>query len=404
MMFSIDILSPEDVSHKDLRYYQNVNPLKPFSDIVVSFLDDLSETLRALPFIRKHADIAAFAFFCRKANILRYKKGYDSDLEVMIGRGLVFHVAPSNVPLNFAYSLVSSLLAGNSNIVRVSTKHFEQVDIVVDAINKLLASKAYRELRDRILLVRYQRTENNITEFISSICDIRIIWGGDQTINQIKKHSLSPQSFDITFADRTSVAILNSKAILELDSLKNLVQGFYNDTYLNDQNACTSSFIIVWYGDDQNIKKAKNLFWGELGKLVTQNYEMNDISSIDKLTSYMQHSIDKNGDVSMTTDSNKLWRVEIDNYDEDILNYKCNSGYFIEYNSNSSEKIFHDFSKKIQTLSYFGFEKNYLMQLLNDERPKGIDRIVPVGRTQDFSLIWDGYDLVRILTKTVSIA
>lgn len=34
---------------------------------------------------------------------------------------------------------------------------------------------------------------------------------------------------------------------------------------------------------------------------------------------------------------------------------------------------------------------------------KGIDRIVPVGQTMDFSFIWDGYDLYERLTRTVRI-
>ena len=32
---------------------------------------------------------------------------------------------------------------------------------------------------------------------------------------------------------------------------------------------------------------------------------------------------------------------------------------------------------------------------------KGVDRIVPIGRTMDFELIWDGYDLVERLTRTI---
>ncbi len=34
---------------------------------------------------------------------------------------------------------------------------------------------------------------------------------------------------------------------------------------------------------------------------------------------------------------------------------------------------------------------------------KGVDRVVPVGRTMDFDLIWDGYNLVTQLTREVVI-
>lgn len=32
---------------------------------------------------------------------------------------------------------------------------------------------------------------------------------------------------------------------------------------------------------------------------------------------------------------------------------------------------------------------------------KGIDRVVPIGKTMDFDLIWDGYDLVEQMSRIV---
>lgn len=40
------------------------------------------------------------------------------------GRGVAFHIAPSNVAVNFAFSLAAGLLTGNANIVRLSSKPF----------------------------------------------------------------------------------------------------------------------------------------------------------------------------------------------------------------------------------------------------------------------------------------
>ena len=36
--------------------------------------------------------------------------------------------------------------------------------------------------------------------------------------------------------------------------------GFYNDTYLFDQNACTAPHLIIWLGNDENIEIAKEYF------------------------------------------------------------------------------------------------------------------------------------------------
>ena len=61
-----------------------------------------------------------------------------------MGRGEVFHITPSNVPLNFAYSFSFSFLAGNSNIVKVSNKNFEQSEILIKIIKSLLKKKIQR--------------------------------------------------------------------------------------------------------------------------------------------------------------------------------------------------------------------------------------------------------------------
>ena len=31
----------------------------------------------------------------------------------------------------------------------------------------------------------------------------------------------------------------------------------------------------------------------------------------------------------------------------------------------------------------------------------GVDRIVPIGKTMDFDLIWDGYNLYEMMTRRI---
>ena len=60
-------------------------------------------------------------------------------------------------------------------------------------------------------------------------------------------------------------------------------------------------------------------------------------------------------------------------------------------------------NKKYQTLTYFGFNKNFFRDFLFDNSLKGIDRIVPIGKALDIGLIWDGYDLNKFLTRIIDI-
>ena len=102
--------------------------------------------------------------------------------------------------------------------------------------------------------------------------------------------------------------------------------------------------------------------------------------------------------------SNLIWRVKNSAIHQDIDLYKCNSGYFNEVVISSLDEISPVISRKYQTIGYLGFTKDELEIWIKNNRPLGIDRIVPLGRTMDFSLIWDGYDLVNILSRRVVIA
>ena len=95
----------------------NVNntPLSAFDDCVVRFLGDLSSTLLKSPLVRQFPDLSAFAFYIRKANLQKLQAALALE-RGRLGRGLCFHVAPANIPINFAFSWVFSLLAGNANI------------------------------------------------------------------------------------------------------------------------------------------------------------------------------------------------------------------------------------------------------------------------------------------------
>ena len=131
-------LCPEDQESGIQLLNEEVKPLTPFSERVISFLDDLYLILRNHPLKREFPELVTFAFFCRRANLIQLKKPYEKELTTRLGRGRVFHITPSNVPMNFAYSLVAALLAGNSSILRISSQKVQQVDIVLEAINMLL--------------------------------------------------------------------------------------------------------------------------------------------------------------------------------------------------------------------------------------------------------------------------
>ena len=259
------------------------------------------------------------------------------------------------------------------------------------------------ELLNGIVLIRYDTHDDSITRKLSSMCAVRIIWGGDETIRKIRNYELSPRSFDLTFADRYSICVIHAENFMNDPNTDTIISGFYNDTYLFDQNACTSPHLIVWLGSKKTVQRAQDLFWNEVLKLVREKYKLQTIQSVDKITTFYSQAVGMTGINLSKTEDNLLWRVKLDALEENIEKFRCNSGYFSEYHAASLNELVSIINPKYQTLSYYGVPKKELVEFISSERPNGIDRIVPIGKTTDFSLIWDGYDLINTLSRAVQL-
>jgi len=74
-----------------------------YNSLVCDFICDLSKVLLQHANYKKYPDIITLAFWCRKQNIDIMKRNFSAN-ELRVGLGLVFHITPSNVPTNFAYS------------------------------------------------------------------------------------------------------------------------------------------------------------------------------------------------------------------------------------------------------------------------------------------------------------
>jgi acyl-CoA reductase LuxC len=386
---------------------------RPFADEVIALLDTLSQDLMADPEARAHPDVITFAFFCRRRNLDRLKAAWGEQAAHRLGRGVTFHIAPANVPINFAYSLVCGLLAGNVCVVRAPTKPFPQTAIVCRVLGRVLARDAFAPLAGDIAIVRYPR-DNDVTAMFSALCDVRVIWGGDETIREIRKIPVPPRAFDLTFADRNSLCLIRAAAYLEAADPARTAQDFYNDTYLFDQNACSSPRLIVWVGTPEAIHAAKQRFWSAIHAVVQERYTLQPIIAVDKLTVVCRCAIERPDARQVAMPDRLVDRIHIDRLDLDLDRYRCAGGSFLEYDAVVAEgpapsiteqlaAVAGIVTRKCQTLAYLGFQPEELRAWVLANRLAGIDRIVPVGRTAEFGPIWDGYDLISCLSRVCDI-
>jgi hypothetical protein len=374
----------------------------PYAPVLCEFLNDLSSELRSTKEASNYPDIMTFAFWCRKSNLRKLKENFTDGL-TRIGRGLAFHVTPSNVPINFAFSFAFGLLSGNANVVRIPSKPFPQTDIICGAINSLFErKKKYCEIKAMTTFIKYEQNDK-ITGALSANCDARIIWGGNLTIKNIRSLPIPERAVEIVFADRYSVCIIDSPSIMKLNGVKllRLAEYFYNDTYLMDQNACSSPHLIVWQGEKKELAKEK--FWNAISRTVSEKYQLEFVQVIDKYTLLCHDAIELNNISSFKRYENNVYQITLNHLPNDADTLRGKFGYFYEYDIEDINNITHIINSKYQTLTYFGVDKFQITNFVIKNCLSGIDRIVPIGQALDISDIWDGYDLVKSLSRIIDV-
>ena len=390
-----------DSKDKILKIIDYSKTSKPYNDDVVNFISDLSSNLRKNSEAKNYNDIMHFAFWCRKSNIINKKLNFQKMFKNRLGLGTIFHIPPSNIPINFAYSFIFGLITGNRNIVRVSKKSSPQSDIVINQVIKL-AKKKYKSILKENFFLKYEY-DDEINSKFSKISDCRMIWGGDKTISLFKKYITKVNCRDLNFFDRYSISIINSGKITKLSNrqLYEVASQFYNDTYLVDQAACSSPNLILW--TEKNSKEASRIFWKSLLEVINnKKYIISEFAAIDKdvfaskVLIKLHNSIEK-----YRSYENKINVITLKNIPSNIDQYKGMWGCFFEGKIKKFSDIKSFVNKKYQTITYYGIKSDDVHSEIIKNSIEGVDRIVPFGNSLNIDMIWDGMDLNNMLTRIV---
>ena len=371
----------------------------PFNNLVIDFLVDFSNELRKFKKINSFPDLIYLIFWCNKNKNL---SNYFNDNCLRLGRGLIFHICPSNVPTNFIYSFFFGLLSGNSNIVKVPSKDFKEKKIILSVVKSLFNRKKYINLKKANCFIQYN-DKDEITKKISSICDARVIWGSNKTVNDIRKMWIPERAIDLTFPDRYSLSVINLDRLKKekSDQVKLLAKRFYYDGYMMNQLACNSPHFVFWAGKIN--KKLQDYFWSQLSKIVEKKFVFDDVHVVDKYTNLMENIINQKDFKNIKMFKNNLYVIDPGSKTNQIENIRGINGTFFQKNINQIKDLKNFITKKCQTVSYFGFTKDQLKYFLLNNNLLGIDRVVPIGKASEIDIVWDGYETTKSLSRIISL-
>jgi hypothetical protein len=380
----------------DLDELKHLPPLQLGDQTVLFFAREVASLILKNRKYRQNLNLSALAVWLHSISTGIFKSSLKT-FHNKWGRGLVFHIAPANVPLNFAYSLFTGLISGNANVIRLSSRESEDINMFIEILKELLKREAHKIIRERIVIVKFAK-ESEWTSLISSRVDGRIIWGGDAGIHAIRSNKIPANAIEVVFPNKYSICVLNAEKVVNLKSKEDLFRRFYNDTFLSDQNACSSPLICIWLGDENLVRKAKDEFWSEFTGYASARYEVPAFQVQAKFELGCRIADLPNfGSITFSKDG-LIWRVELAD-PIDLADFKGSCGFFYEARINSVEELSKFFNRHVQTISEYGINREELYELFVSTPFFGAERLVEVGNTLNFDFKWDGNDLLNMLSR-----
>ena len=150
-------------------------------------------------------------------------------------------------------------------------------------------------------------------------------------------------------------------------------------------------------------KNIINTFWTDLNNFVKKNYILDEKLSFDKYTNLIKNIINFPGQKNIKFFKNFLYVIDLNKTFKNIEFLRGKSGTFYQINIKNIDSISNFITKKCQTVTYFGFEKNIFKSFMLKNNLLGIDRFVPIGKGTEIDVDWDGYNIISSLSRIIKI-
>jgi len=406
----ISVLVPSAASDHDaqLQRLTAAGTVRPFDPIVVDFIDAISKSVLLDLVMRRIPEMAAVAHWMRKAHVLELRAAFEArrGQRIWLGRGTALHFAPANVDSIFLYSWFLSMLIGNANIVRLSQRRGEQVGLLLDKINAALEQEKFAPIRDRSLVLAYDY-DDSLTARLSQACQVRVLWGGDESVRRLRSVPMNPLASEIVFPNRFSLAVLSAESIIQStpEQMDQLAQRFCNDAYWFDQMACSSPRLVVWIGDSHRCESAQKFFWPRIEEELTRRaVQYPEVVGMNKLVTAYVSAGNSLVDHIEHNPTGLVSRAHLSSQaGPGFRSLECGGGFFFERKCPDLSRLAPLLTERDQTLSYFGFDHKQLRAFAHSLPTRAVDRIVPLGTALNFSTIWDGSDLLQSFSREVDL-
>lgn len=338
----------------------------------------------------------ALAYWLRPAALKRLSEelaGSDTPERMRVPRGIALHLPPTNVDTIFVYSWAMSVLAGNTNVVRLAERLKPDTQWLVSTVARVVAEHGES---DRHLFCHYAYG-GETERVLARHCDLRMIWGGDAKVKAVSRVPIRPDGLSIGFPDRQSLAIIATVAYGQADTTTRdaLADGFFNDVFWFDQMGCGSPRVVVWLGDPGALAAD---FYGRLNRVIgARGYGVETGIAINKFV--LANDMMAEGTVTRYKHFGNALDVSRTTDPVAAMARPHGGGFLCDWVAGSVDDVPEIITRKVQTITHFGIPPEGLFRLAGGISGRGGYRIVPVGQALQFESTWDGVDLFEHMTR-----
>ncbi len=312
--------------------------------------------------------------------------------------GIVGHWPAGNIEIQPILSMTCALLGGNAVLVRIPQS---LVDLTRILMEKLEQADPGELLTRRIVMVAFEHGRFDLHEAMARAVDGAMIWGGKESVLQVRSLPFPHWAKLAVFGPRISVAAMDAGAWSDPEAQKTWCLRMARDVWQFDQQACSSPQVLYL---ERAASHDPARFLESLQRAFeTENQAHPRPSIAASLTSAIARAraawllgepsrravfpmgpdwtllVGAGSELPEPVQGKTLAVLEVDDLTDAVAKFDGN----------------------VQTLGLGMADAEKERKLAELAGQRGVDRIVKLGRMHTFVPPWDGVDLIRPMVRMV---
>ena len=312
--------------------------------------------------------------------------------------GVVGHWPAGNIEIQPILSMTCALLGGNGCIVRVPVGLAEPTRWIIDAL-----AQADRDgtVIERTFLAHFDHSRIDLHAAMARVVDGAMIWGGEESVTQVRALSFPHWARVVVFGPRLSVAVMDADTWGKQSERLSWCRRMARDVWQFDQQACSSPQTLFLERDAscdpaEFVEDLKRAFEEENRAHPRAEIEPSLTSAICRArSSWLLDNTANRASFPQSPD----WTILQGTGAE--IPEPTQGRTLTVLLADDLMDVVSRFDGTVQTLGLAMKDSNRERLLAETAGQHGVDRIVRLGQMHVFSSPWDGMDLVRPMTRLV---